>query len=78
MALIMLGFMAGMYPNRRRNLAIVCVSVAAFATALWLVRSQGDGVGCRPVTKAMIPHHSIAITDERSGRISDPRVQKTR
>ena len=75
MALIMLGFMAGMYPDRGRNLAIVSVSIAAFATALWLVRSQ-ETVSDVAYMKAMIPHHSIAIMTSGRAHISDPRVRK--
>ncbi|WP_425548464.1 hypothetical protein, partial [Actinoplanes palleronii] len=44
MAIIMLGFMWGMYPNRRANLGIVAGAVIVFTGALWLVRSQ-DTVG---------------------------------
>ena len=40
MALIMLGFMLSMYKDRRANIAIAVTSVAVFAGALFLVRSQ--------------------------------------
>jgi ABC-type proline/glycine betaine transport system permease subunit len=40
MAVIMLGFMLGMYSNRKANLGIALGSVAVFALALYLVRSQ--------------------------------------
>ncbi|NNE12953.1 MAG: DUF305 domain-containing protein, partial [Ilumatobacter sp.] len=40
MAVIMLGFMLGMYKNRVVNMAIVAGSVVVFSLALWLVRSQ--------------------------------------
>ena len=40
MAVIMLGFMVGMYQSRKTNAAIVAGSVLVFALALWLVRSQ--------------------------------------
>lgn len=39
-AVIMLGFMLSMYPDRRRNIAIIAGSVLVFAGAVWLVRSQ--------------------------------------
>jgi hypothetical protein len=75
MAVVMLAFMRNMYDNRRANVAIVLGSVAAFALALWLVRSQ-DTVGDIAWMEAMIPHHSIAIlTSERAG-LTDPRVRK--
>lgn len=37
MAIIMLGFMLSMYPNKRANLAIMAGSVVVFAGALYLV-----------------------------------------
>lgn len=75
MAIIMLAFMTGMYPNRRVNAAIFIGSAGIFAVALWLVRSQAT-VEQVSWMKAMIPHHSIAIlTSERAG-IDDPRVAR--
>ena len=75
MALIMLGFMWGMYKNRRVNLAIVGGSIAVFAAALWLVRSQ-ETVGDIAYMRAMIPHHSIAIMTSERAHIKDPEVRK--
>ncbi|MEO5842323.1 MAG: hypothetical protein ABIU08_26500 [Acidimicrobiales bacterium] len=40
MAVIMLGFMLGMYKSRKVNAAIFAGSVVGFCFALWLVRSQ--------------------------------------
>jgi hypothetical protein len=40
MAVLMLGFMLGMYSNRAVNLTIFGGSAAVFALSLWLVRSQ--------------------------------------
>jgi hypothetical protein len=44
MALIMLGFMSGTYTNRTLTIGIVSGSIAVFAVALWLVRSQETGL----------------------------------
>ena len=75
MAVIMLVFMWGMYANRWVNAAIILGSVAVFALALWLVRSQAT-VEDQSYMRAMIPHHSIAIlTSERAG-IEDVRVRE--
>ena len=74
MALIMLGYMMGMYPNRRANAAILLGSVAVFAAALWLVRSQAT-VSDVAWMKAMIPHHSIAILTSERATITDPRAR---
>ena len=74
MALIMIGFMWGMYKNRRTNVGIVIGAVAVFAGALWLVRSQ-ETVSDVAYMKAMIPHHSIAIMTSERAHIRDPRVR---
>lgn len=74
MAVVMLGFMWAMYRSRAANLAIVAASVAVFAGALWLVRSQ-ETVGDVSYMKAMIPHHSIAIMTSERAHIRDPRVR---
>jgi hypothetical protein len=74
MAVIMLLFMLGMYTDKRKNLGILLGSIAVFALALWLVRSQ-QTVGDVSWMKAMIPHHSIAILTSERARISDPRVR---
>ena len=75
MAVVMLTFMLGMYKNRRVNFGILGGSVAVFAVALWLVRSQTT-VDDVSYMRAMIPHHSIAILTSERARISDPRVRK--
>ena len=61
--------------NARRNAAIYGASVATFAVALWLVRSQATVTDVSWM-KAMIPHHSIAILTSERARITDPRVRK--
>ncbi|GGO33831.1 DUF305 domain-containing protein [Deinococcus humi] len=75
MAVIMLGYMLNMYKNRRVNLGIFLGSVAVFAGALWLLRSQAT-VGDVAYMKAMIPHHSIAILTSKRAQIKDPRVRE--
>lgn len=75
MAVIMLGYMLGMYKKKILNLAIFGGAVVVFALALWLVRSQAT-VDDSEYMKAMIPHHSIAILTSRRAQISDPRVRK--
>lgn len=75
MAVVMLGFMWGMYKNRAANFAIVLASVAVFAVSLWLVRSQ-QTVADVSYMEAMIPHHSIAVLTSERAHIRDPRVRK--
>lgn len=75
MAPIMLLFMLKMYSDKRANIAILATSIAVFAGALWLVRSQ-ETVSDVAYMKAMIPHHSIAIMTSRRAHIRDPRVRE--
>lgn len=75
MAAVMLGFMWGMYANKRVNILILLSSVAVFVGALWLVRSQ-ESVDDISYLKAMIPHHSIAIMTSERAHIKDPRVRR--
>ena len=75
MAVIMLAFMLKMYTRKSLNLAIFGGSLAVFALALWLVRSQVT-VDDVDYMKAMIPHHSVAILTSSRAQISDPRVRK--
>lgn len=75
MAVVMLAFMLHMYRDTGLNVAIVVASVAVFAGALWLVRSQTT-VQDQSWMKAMIPHHSIAILTSERAEITDVRVQK--
>ena len=75
MAIVMLGYMWGMYESRRLNVTIVVGALVLGAVAFLLSQSQllvGDGNYMR----GMIPHHSIAIlTSERAG-IEDLRVRE--
>ncbi len=73
MALIMLGFMLGMYRNTKANVAIAVGAVAVFAGSLFLVRSQTT-VQDSSYMSAMIPHHSIAILTSENSEIRDLRV----
>jgi len=75
MAIIMLSFMLGMYPNTKANMAIYAGSVVVMAAALALVRSQ-ETVDDVDFMEGMIPHHSIAILTSTRSQIEDRRVRK--
>jgi hypothetical protein len=75
MAVIMLAFMLSMYKSLKVNIAIVILSIAVFASAAWLVRSQIT-VEDRSYMRAMIPHHSIAILTSERAQIEDLRVRE--
>lgn len=75
MAVIMLGFMRGMYRSRIANVGIVAGSVVVFVLAIWLVRSQAT-IEDRSYMRAMIPHHSIAILTSERANLRDVRVRE--
>ena len=75
MSVIVLLFVAGMYPSRRVNLGIIAGSVMVFAGALWLVRSQA-AVSDVAYMKAKLPHHSIALLTSERAHIRDRRVRR--
>lgn len=75
MAVIMLLFMLNMYKNKKKNIAIILVSLTLFVSALTLVRTQTP-IGDVLYMKAMIPHHSIAILTSKRADIEDPEVRK--
>lgn len=73
MAVIMLGFMWKMHPNRAANVGIVLAGFGLMGLALFLSRTQRF-VDDREYMKGMIPHHSIAILTSEHADIDDLRV----
>jgi hypothetical protein len=73
MAIVMLGFMLGMYRNTRANVGIVIGAVLVFSAGTFLVRSQTT-VQDEAYMSSMIPHHSIAILTSERSEIEDQRV----
>lgn len=73
MAVVMLGYMLGMYKNAKINIGIVLGSILVFILGTFLVRSQNT-VEDRSYMSAMIPHHSIAILTSENSEIKDKRV----
>jgi hypothetical protein len=73
MGLVMLAWMLDMYQNARLNGVIVIVSLAVLAGAIALDRTQAT-VQDTSFMRAMIPHHSIAITRSERADIADVRV----
>ena len=73
MGLVMLAWMLNMYRSTKVNIAIVVVSLLVFAVGVTLDRSQAT-VDDGAFMKAMIPHHSLAIT--RSERFNNDDVRE--
>lgn len=75
MAMVMLGFMWGMYKNTKANLGIMAGGLALAVLALFLSRSQLF-VDDEAYMNGMIPHHSIAILTSERADIDDVRVRQ--
>ncbi|MEP2775638.1 MAG: DUF305 domain-containing protein [Luteolibacter sp.] len=75
MAVVMLGFMWGMYKNTALNLTIVIGSIAVFAIVLGLLRTQTP-IKDVAWMKAMIPHHSSAILVSENATFEDPEAKQ--
>ncbi len=75
MAVVMMGFMRGMYPRKGLNRGIIIGGVVAAMAFTGVVRSQATVDGSEYMS-AMIPHHSIAILTSTRADIQDVRVQE--
>ncbi|WP_206074515.1 DUF305 domain-containing protein [Antribacter gilvus] len=73
MGLVMLAWMLNMYKNTKANIAVVAASVLLLAGGTVLDRTQAT-VDDTAFMRAMIPHHSLAITRSERAGIQDVRV----
>lgn len=74
MAIVMMAWMWKMYPDRRRNVAIIGGAVVVGSAAFLFSQTQAFVYDVNYM-RGMIPHHSIAIlTSDRAG-IVDVRVR---
>jgi hypothetical protein len=73
MGLVMLAWMLDMYKNAKANVAVVAVSLLLLGGGVFLDRSQTT-VQDQSWMRAMIPHHSLAITRSERAEIEDVRV----
>ena len=73
MTLIMLGWMLNMYKNTRLNVGIVVIGLLLIGLGTTLDRTQ-TAVGDVGFMRAMIPHHSLAITRSERFDVEDVRV----
>lgn len=74
MAILMVLAMWKMYPSRRVNLAIIAVAAAVFLGSFAAIRWQ-VGAGDRELLRAMIPHHSGALTMCGEAELTDAEVR---
>ena len=73
MGLVMLAWMLGMYKSTKGNIAVVAVSVLLIGGGIALDRTQAT-VNDTSFMRAMIPHHSLAITRSERFQNEDVRV----
>ncbi len=73
MGLVMLAWMLNMYRNTVANMIVVVLSVLLLVVGIVLDRSQTT-VDDTAFMKAMIPHHSLAITRSERFNVDDVRV----
>lgn len=73
MVLVMLAWMLNMYKNTKVNIAIVLAGFALLGLGTYLDRQQVT-VGNNDFMRAMIPHHSLAITRAERSHLDDVRV----
>lgn len=73
MGLVMLAWMLNMYKDRKANIAVIIVSVLLLGGGIALDRSQIT-VDDTAYMRAMIPHHSLAITRSERAQLQDVRV----
>ncbi len=75
MAVLMMGMMWKMYPNKKVNVGVIGISVLVFILSLTFLRNQ-TFIGDEQYMRAMIPHHSSAIMTSQNAQISDPELRK--
>lgn len=73
MGLVMLAWMLNMLKSTMANVIVIVVSLALFAAGVVLDRTQAT-VGDVSFMRAMIPHHSLAITRAERFDVDDIRV----
>ena len=73
MGLVMLAWMLNMYKNAKANVAVVLASLLLLGGGIAMDRSQAT-VNDTAFMRAMIPHHSLAITRSERANIEDVRV----
>lgn len=74
MGAIELGLMGSMYPDRKRNLAVMGASIVILFASWFAIRQQ-IAVGDRQFIRSMIPHHSGAILMCREAKLKDPELR---
>ena len=75
MGILMLLMMPMMYPNKTLNMVLLASFALALILSFWAIRDQAL-VGDRQFVRAMIPHHSGAITMCERASIRDQEIRE--
>jgi len=75
MGILMLLMMPVMYPNKKLNMVLLGSFALVLILSFWAIRDQ-TLVGDRQFVRAMIPHHSGAITMCNRASIRDPEIRE--
>ena len=75
MVLIELALMGAMYGDKKRNVAIATVSLAALA-GFWILIRQQTAIADTQFLRSMIPHHAGAILMCEKASIRDPEIKQ--
>jgi uncharacterized protein (DUF305 family) len=75
MVVIELALMAAMYNDRKRNAAIMVVSLLALGV-FWLFIRQQTAITDRQFLRSMIPHHAGAILMCEEAPMRDPEIKQ--
>ena len=75
MGILMLAMMRMMYPDKRLNMILYGLFALLLVGAFWSIRAQAL-VNDEQFVRAMIPHHSGAITMCNRASIEDPEIRE--
>lgn len=75
MGILMLLMMPMMYPNKKLNVALLASFALVLILSFWAVRDQAL-VGDKQFVRAMIPHHSGALTMCNRASIRDQEIRE--
>lgn len=75
MVIIELVLMRSMYPDAKRNAAIITVALIAMALC-WVFIRQQSAVSDRQFLRSMIPHHAGAVLMCERNRLEDPQLKR--
>jgi uncharacterized protein (DUF305 family) len=75
MVVIELVLMGAMYSDKRKNVLVMAVSLAALVV-FWLFIRQQTAITDRQFLRSMIPHHAGAILMCQEASIRDPEIKE--